>query len=121
MTTDQLRAWVVATRELEMEQGCKHCAAHTTLVLKGTPTLSQMYRQPGMTQETLKQAMEERGWFCRGCASGRGNVAAVAATRRDIYHGLGPAPREASEAVRDKWRNEWDAAEAAYKAKNNLV
>ncbi len=67
-TRSKVREFVRDARLGGVTGGCKKCGKQSvSMELEGYPVLSDMVRD-GSSIEEIQKAIEERGWFCRGCA-----------------------------------------------------
>lgn len=69
-TYRKIQRYVECQRKRATRGGCNRCKKLVPILeLAGSPPLSRMVRD-GYGIKRIKEAIESRGWFCRGCARG---------------------------------------------------
>jgi hypothetical protein len=68
MTIDRIREVVARWRATAEKNGCRDCGDKSTLQLRGQPSLHAILRGKGDKWDIIRQAVAERGWYCKSCA-----------------------------------------------------
>lgn len=86
MNYDRRRLFVKRCRRVCGKRGCKDCGKVLPkgLFLRGDPALNDILRA-GRSVRDLKEAMRERGWYCKGCINRQSRVGTAAASIRDQF------------------------------------
>ncbi len=72
-TYNEVQDFVREARKLALRDGCRKCGKQARLLeLRGDMPLTRLARD-GYGIEEIQKAIDERGWFCRGCARGINN------------------------------------------------
>lgn len=69
-TYEKVKRYAECQRRRARRAGCQRCGKHTVVLeLIGRPSLTRLV-QGGYGIERVREAMNTRGWFCRGCVRG---------------------------------------------------